>query len=174
MRTRVFLPTVGVALLLAGVGIDRYLLPPPAMIAPPAPAPPSRFLASFDGWNLVNRHLVGFEPAPIAQMIEYGVRVDHGVYTRTVSGLCNQRNPGGLDEIKVAMKAIGSDIAARVAAEGGTTVCKDLGWGVRPGEWVYEVGGHRGVVTVSIINLNRPTPTDMPANTAVVVHLAEF
>ncbi len=174
MRTRMFLTTVGVVLLLAGVGIDRYLLPPPAVIAPSAPGTPSRFLASFDGSDLVTRHLVGFEPAPIAQLTDLGVRVDRGVHTRTFSTLCNQRNPGDYDAIKAAMKAIGSDIAARVAAEGGTTVCKELGWGVRPGEWVYEVGGRRGVVTVAIINLNRPTPTDLPANLAVVVHLAEF
>jgi hypothetical protein len=174
MRTRVFLPIVGVVLLLAGVGIDRYLLPPPAAIAPLAPAPPSRFLASFDAWDLVGRHLVGVEFAPISQLTDRGVRVDHGVYTRTFSALCNQPQPRGLDEIKVAMNAIGSDITARVAAEGGTTICKDLGWGVRPAEWVYEVGGYRGVVTVAIINLNRPTRTDLQANLAVVVQLAEF
>jgi hypothetical protein len=61
-----------------------------------------------------------------------------------------------------------------VAADGGTAVCKDLDWGVRPGEWVYEIGGRRGAVSVSIINLNQPTPTDAPANLAVVVRMAEF
>jgi hypothetical protein len=174
MRARLFLPIVGVVLLLAGVGIDRYLLPPPPVIAPPAPADPSRFLASLDGWDLVRRHLVGVELAPIAQLIDRGVRVDQGVHTRTICALCNQPNPGRYDEIKAAMKAIGFDIAARVAAEGGTTVCKDLGWGIRPAEWVYEISGHRGVVTVAIINLNPPARTDLPANLAVVVQLAEF
>jgi hypothetical protein len=174
MRTRVFLLTVGVVLLLAGAGIDRYLLSPPAALAPPTPDPPSRFLASFDGWDLVGRHLVGVELASIAQWTDRGVRVDHCVYTRTFAALCNQPKPRGLDEIQAAMQAIGSDITARVAAEGGTTSCKDLGWGIRPGEWVYEVGGHRGVATVAIINLNRPTRTDLPANLAIVVQLAEF
>jgi hypothetical protein len=173
MRTRVALPTIGVVLLFAGVGIDRYLLPP-AVIAPPEAAPPSRFLAAFDGWGLVERHLVGVELAPISQLTDRGVRVNHGVHTWTFSALCNHPNPGGLAEIQAAMKAIGSDIAARVAAEGGTTVCTDLGWGERPGEWVYKVGDHRGVVTVAIINLNRPTRTDLPANLVVVVQLAEF
>jgi hypothetical protein len=113
------------------------------------------------------------EPVDIAQWNDFGVRIDRRVYTRTYSELCKQPNPGDLPEIKVAMKAIGADIAARVAAEGGT-VGKDLRWGVKPGEWVYEAGGRRGVVTVAIFNLNRPTPTDMPANLAVVVQLAEF
>lgn len=132
-------------------------LPPPAAIAPAAPAPPSHFLDSFDGWDLVRRHLDEVELAPIAQMTDRGVRVDHGVYTRTFSALCNQPKPGGPDKIQVAMQAIGSDIAARVAAEGGTTLCKELGWVERPGKWVYNVRGRRGVVTVAII---KKLPTD--------------
>jgi hypothetical protein len=169
MRTRMAVPAVGVVLLLAGVGIDRYLLPPPS----PAPAP-SRFLASFDEWDLIERHLIGVEFAPISQWTCNGTRVDHGVHTRTFSALCVHPNPGGYAEIQVAMKAIGADIAARVAAEGGTMVCTDLGWGVRPGTWLYEVGGRRGVVTVAIVQLRRPTPTDLPANLAIVVQVAEF
>jgi len=175
MRTRVALSALGVGLLLVGVAIDRYLLPHPTPAAPPAStAPPSRFLASFDGLDTVVRHLNGVEPALISQSVGGELRVDHGVYTKSYHCLYSQPNPGGYADFKIAMQAIGNDIAAQVAAAGGTAICKDLGWGVEPGEWVYEVGGRRGVVTILVLRLNQPAATDLPANLAVLVHVAEF
>lgn len=175
MNTRVALTALGMGLLLAGVAIDRYLLPPPTPTAPPAPtAQPSRFLASFDGLDTAMRHLNGVEPALISQSVGGELRVDQGVHSMSCHCLCSNPNPGGYTEINMAMQAIGNDIAAQVAAEGGTTVCKDLGWGVRPGEWVYEIGGRRGVVTILVLRLNQPTPTDLQANLAVMVQVAEF
>src|SRR2546421_2683324 len=111
MRTRVPFSALGVGLLLAGVAIDRYLLPRPD----PAP-PPSRFLASFDGLDTVVRHLTGVEPALISQSVGGELRVDHGVYTKSYHCLYSQPNPVGYADFKIAMQAIGNDIAAQVAA----------------------------------------------------------
>jgi hypothetical protein len=175
MRTRVALAAVGVGLLFAGVAIDRYLLPRPAVAVPSAPsAPPSRFLASFDGLNAVERHLNGVEPALISELVGGEVRVDQGVYTKSYHCHYSYPNPGGYAEIKSAMRAIANDIAAQVAAGGGTTICKGLGWGVEPAEWVYEVDGRRGVVTILVLELNQPAPTDLQANLAVLVQVTEF
>jgi hypothetical protein len=175
MRTRVALSALGVGLLLVGVAIDSYLLPHPTPAAPPAStAPPSRFLASFDGLDTVVRHLKGIEPALISQSVGGELRVDQGVYTKSYHCLYSYPSSGGYAEIKSAMQAIGDDIAAQVAAGGGTTICKGLGWGVEPGEWVYEVEGRRGVVTILVLPLNQPAPTDLRANVAVLVQVAEF
>src|SRR6266498_2221751 len=106
MRTRVALSALGVGLLLAGVAIDRYLLPRPTPAAPPAAAaPPSRFLASFDGLDTVVRHLNGVEPARISQSIGGELRVDQGVYTKSYHCLCSQPNPGGYADFKIAMRS---------------------------------------------------------------------
>jgi len=175
MRTRVALSALGVGLLLAGVAIGRYLLPRPTPAAPPAPAaPPSRFLASFDGLGTVQRHLTGVEPALISQSVGGNLRDDQGVRTRIFHCLYSYPNSRGEADIKIAMQAIGNDITAQVAAAGGTAICKDLGWHVEPGEWAYEVGGRRGVVTVLVLRLNQPAPTDLQANLLVLVQVAEF
>ena len=175
MRTRVALSALGVGLLLAGVAIDRYLLPHPTPVASPVlTAPPSRFLASFDGLDTVVRNLNGVEPALISQGVGSQVRYDQGVYTKTYHCRYSYPISRGYTDIKVAMQAIGNDITAQVAAVGGMTICKGLGWGCEPGEWVYEVGGRRGVVTILVLQLNQPAPTDLQANLAVLVRVAEF
>ena len=175
MHTRVALSALGVGLLLAGVAIDRYLFQRPTAATLPYPAaPPSRFLATFDGLDTVVRHLNGVEPALISQGVGGVLRVDQGVYTKCYRCLYNYPNSKGYADIKTAMQAIGDDIAAQVAAGGGRTICNGLGWGVEPGEWVYEVGGRRGVVTILVLPLNQPAPTDLQANLAVLVQVAEF
>lgn len=176
MRNRVGFVALGVGLLLAGVAIDRCLPPRPgAAAAPSAPAAsPSRFLASFDGLDTAMRHLKGVESARISQLHSRGLRVERGVHTVSYHCYCSHAKPLDCDEVKAAMRAIGDDLAAQVAAEGGTTVCQALGWHVEPGEWVYEIGGRRGVVTVLVLPLNQPTPTDLQANLVVLVQVAEF
>jgi hypothetical protein len=169
MRIRVALSALGLGLLLVGVATGRYLL-----ARSTSTDPPSRFLASFNGLDTVEKHLRGVERAQIAQLVGGEVRVDQGVTTRSYHGLCSYPKSGGLADIRLAMEAIGDDIVAQVAAVGGSMTCKSLGWGVQPGEWAYHVGGRRGVVTILVIQLNEPAPTDLPANLAVLVHVAEF
>lgn len=169
MRNRVALATLGVGLLLAGVAIDRHLLLP----LTPAESP-SRFLVTFDGLATVFRHLNGVGSAPISQLVGGNLRTEQGVSTRSHHVYCSCDKPLKYDDIKGAMEKIGGDIAAQVAAEGGTTTCNCLGWNLEPSEWVYEIGDRRGVVTVLVLPLNRPTPTDLQANLAVVVQVAEF
>ena len=175
IRNRVALSAFGVGLLLVGVAIDRYILPRSTTAASLAPAAePSRFLASFDGLGTVMRHLNGVQPALISQSIGGNVHIAQGVYTKCFHCHYSYPNPGGYAEIKSTMQAIGNDIAAQVAAVGGTTICNVLGWGVEPGEWVYEVGNRRGVVTVLILPLNQPGPTDLQASLAILVQVVEF
>jgi hypothetical protein len=175
MVTRMAVPALGVGLLLAGIAIDRYFLPPPTTTSLTAPAaPPSRFLASFDGLKAVERHLKGVEPARISQFWGGIVSVNQGVYTKCSYCWFSHSNRSEYAEFKTAMQAIGNDIATQVSAEGGTTICKALGWGAEPSEWVYEVNGHRGVVTILVLKLNQPAPTDIPANLAVLVQMTEY
>ena len=169
MRNRLAWTALGVGLLLAGVAIERHL------VVPLTPAePPSRFMTSFDGLATVFRHLSGVENAPISQLVGGNLHTDQGVSTRCYHIYCSCENPLTYDDTKGAMQKIGDDIAAQVAAEGGTTVCKGLGWHLEPSEWVYEIGDRRGVVTILVLPLNQPTPTDLQANLAIVVQVAEF
>ncbi len=165
MRTHLAVSAFGVVLLLAGVAIDRYLLPGTT----PA-APSSRFLDSFDWLITVMRHLNGVKPADISQLTCDGVRCEQGVYTKSYRMLCSGPDFRGYADIDIALHAIGDDIAAQVAAGGGTTTCTHIVRG--SGEWVFEVGGRKGVVTILILRLNQPGPNDLRANLEILVQVA--
>lgn len=169
MRKLVIWPALGMGLLLLGMAVDRYLIPRfmPASV-------PSTFLTSFDALDSVMRHLNGAHPARISQLTGGDVRAEQGVFTKCTHLLCSDDSARGMSEIKAAMEAIGADIAAQVTTIGGTSTCNDLGWGIRPAQWGYEVGGHRGVVSVLVLRLNQPSADDLPANMAVLVQVVEI